>query len=161
GAREGTLLDIATDEEFITLLLDHVGHSRTIDAGGLHLEFRPTSHMDTPPVHLDEVRAVETEQSNTTALVGEHYVVKLFRRLEPGINPEIEVGRFLTENAGFTNTPALLGTVELLQGSERSAVAVVHEFVGNQGDAWSVTGAYLDRFVEEQRLLATESPGAS
>src|SRR4029079_4958091 len=88
-------------------------------------------------------------------------VVKLFRRLEPGINPEIEVGRFLMEVAGFANTPALLGTVELAQGGERSAVAVVHAFVENQGDAWSVTGAYLDRFVEEQRLLTPDSPSES
>src|SRR5581483_8242083 len=61
----------------------------------------------------------------------------------------------------FENTASLLGTVELAQGDERSAVAVVHAFVENQGDAWSVTGAYLDRFVEEQRLLTPESPSES
>ena len=47
------------------------------------------------------MRAVDTEQSNTTALVDNHYVVKLFRRLESGINPEIEVGRFLTDTVVF------------------------------------------------------------
>ena len=104
------------------------------------------------------MRAVDTEQSNTTALVDTDYVVKLFRRLEPGINPEIEVGRFLTETVGFANTPPLLGTVELVEAKRRSAVAVVHRFVENQGDAWTVTSAYLDRFVEEQRLLAAEAP---
>jgi maltose alpha-D-glucosyltransferase/alpha-amylase len=46
---------------------------------------------------IQNVRAVETEQSNTTALVDNQYVVKLFRRLESGVNPEIEVGRFLTD----------------------------------------------------------------
>jgi maltose alpha-D-glucosyltransferase/alpha-amylase len=53
-----------------------------------------------------------------------------------------------------------LGTVELVEGDTRSAVAVVHRFIENQGDAWTVTSAYLDRFVEEQRLttaLAEES----
>src|SRR5262245_12071790 len=161
GAREGTLLDIATDEEFIALLLDHVAHARNLESGGLHLEFRPTSRMTTPAGRIANVRAVETEQSNTTALVGDSYVVKLFRRLEPGINPEIEIGRFLTDVAHFANTPPLLGTVELVHGAERSAVAVVHAFVENQGDAWTVTGAYLDRFVEEQRLLTTGSPSES
>jgi maltose alpha-D-glucosyltransferase/alpha-amylase len=71
----------------------------------------------------------------------------------PGTNPEIEVGRFLTETSPFPNTPQLLGFVELEEGETRSAVAVVHDFVQNQGDAWTVTAAYLDRFVEEQRLL--------
>jgi maltose alpha-D-glucosyltransferase/alpha-amylase len=64
------------------------------------------------------------------------------------------MGRFLTEVAGFSNTPALLGSVELVEGDKSSAIAVVHAFVENQGDAWTVTSAYLDRFVEEQRLLA-------
>ena len=94
-------------------------------------------------------------------LVDGQFVVKLFRRIEPGINPEMEVGRFLTEIAGFANMPPLLGTVELVEGENRSAVAVIHRFIENQGDAWSVTNAYLDRYVEEQRLLtgdaATES----
>jgi maltose alpha-D-glucosyltransferase/alpha-amylase len=161
GASEGTLLDIAADEDFITLLIDHVAQARTIEAGDLHLEFRPTSRMRSPIERIPNVRAVETEQSNSTALVGDSFVVKLFRRLEPGINPEIEVGRFLTEVAHFSHTPALLGTVELVQGAERSAVAVVHAFVENQGDAWTVTGHYLDRFVDEQRLLAPESPSDS
>jgi maltose alpha-D-glucosyltransferase/alpha-amylase len=50
-----------------------------------------------------------------------------------------------------------LGTVELEDNGARSAVAVVHGFVQNQGDAWTVTSAYLDRFVEEQRLLTAEA----
>ena len=103
------------------------------------------------------MRAVDTEQSNTTALVDAHYVVKLFRRLEPGINPEIEIGRFLTDTVAFQNAPPLLGAVELEENGTRSAVAVVHGFVENQGDAWTVTSAYLDRFVEEQRLLTAEA----
>jgi len=89
-------------------------------------------------------------------------VVKLYRKLEPGINPEIEMGRFLTEIAGFANTPALLGSVELVEGNQTSAIAIIHAFVENQGDGWTVTAAYLDRFVDEQRLLAaSEHPGQS
>ncbi len=65
------------------------------------------------------------------------------------------MGRFLTEVAGYANTPALLGGVELIDGDQKSAIAIVHAFVQNQGDAWTVTSAYLDRFVDEQRLLAT------
>ena len=96
------------------------------------------------------------------ALVDNDYVVKVYRKLESGIHPEIEIGRFLTEVAGFANTPALLGSVELVEGDDRSAIAIVHAFVENQGDGWTVTSAYLDRFVDEQRLLAaSEHPGES
>jgi maltose alpha-D-glucosyltransferase/alpha-amylase len=163
GAREGTLLDVATDSIFIALLLRNLRETLTIEENGLRLEFRPTSKFSDGPVKPPQhVRAVETEQSNSTALVDNTYVVKVYRKLEAGINPEVEVGLFLTEVAGFANTPALLGSVTIIEGNTRSAVAVVHAFVENQGDAWTVTSAYLDRFVEEQRLLAaSEHPNKS
>jgi maltose alpha-D-glucosyltransferase/alpha-amylase len=156
GAREGTLLDVATDEIFIALLLRNLRNSLTVEEAGSRLEFRPTAQLlDQPEKPLGHIRAVETEQSNSTALVGNDYVVKLYRKLQTGSNPEIEVGRFLTDIAGFANTPALLGSVELVEEDDRrSAVAIVHAFVENQGDAWTVTSAYLDRFVDEQRVLA-------
>ena len=163
GAREGTLLDVATDQIFIALLLRNLRETLTVEDNGSRLEFRPTARLTDKPIKpAEHVRTVETEQSNSTALVDNEYVVKVYRKLESGINPEIEVGRFLTEVAGFANTPALLGSVELVEGNEKSAIAVVHAFVHNQGDAWTVTTAYLDRFVDEQRLLAaSEHPGES
>jgi maltose alpha-D-glucosyltransferase/alpha-amylase len=163
GAREGTLLDVATDQIFIALLLRNLRESLVVEEGeqGLRLEFNPTSRFSDRPIRQPErIRAVDTEQSNSTALVDEDYVVKMYRKLEAGLNPEVEMGRFLTEVAGFANTPALLGSVELVDGDRRSALGIVHAFVANQGDAWTVTAAYLDRFVDEQRTLGTnEHPG--
>ena len=113
GAREGTLLDVATDQIFIALLLRNLRENLTVEENGLRLEFRPTSRFSDRPIKPPEhIRAVETEQSNSTALVDNDYVVKVYRKLESGINPEIEVGWFLTEVAGFANTPALLGSVD-------------------------------------------------
>jgi maltose alpha-D-glucosyltransferase/alpha-amylase len=158
GAREGMLCDVSTDSRFIKAVLDNLqaGHTIELPSGG-RLEFKPTSKLaDDGMIAIENVRGVDTEQSNTSVLVGTNYVVKLFRRRAIGINPEIEVGRFLTETAGFTNTPPLLGSVELIEGDTRSALAVIHRFVENQGDAWAVTNAYLDRFVEEQRLLTSD-----
>ena len=85
-------------------------------AAGIQADEQASGQPFKPPEHI---RAVETEQSNSTALVDNDYVVKIYRKLEPGINPEIEVGRFLTEVAGFANTPALLGTVELVEGDKQ------------------------------------------
>jgi maltose alpha-D-glucosyltransferase/alpha-amylase len=155
GAREGTLLDVATDHIFIALFLRNLQRSLTVDENGLRLQFRPTVKFSVGEIHEPErVRAVETEQSNSTALVDTDYVVKVYRKLEAGVNPEIEMSRFLTEDAEFANTPALLGSCELIEGEQHSAIGVVHAFVANQGDGWTVTSGYLDRFVDEQRLLA-------
>jgi len=157
GAREGTLLDVATSPIFIGLLLRNLQQSLTVEEGeqGLRLEFRPTSRFTSKPIRQPEhIRAVEAERPDSTSLVDDQYVVRIYRTLEPGPNPEIEMGRFLTEVAGFANTPALLGSVELVEGNSRSAVGAVHAFVANQGDAWNVTASHLDRFVDEQRTLA-------
>jgi maltose alpha-D-glucosyltransferase/alpha-amylase len=162
GPREGTLLDATADPNFISILLENLRVARITEADHRRIEFAPTAKFPKDgPIAIQDVRAVDTEQSNTTVLVGTDYVVKLFRRLEPGVNPEIEVGHFLTEMVPFAHAPPLLGTVELEENGDRSAVAVVHGFVQNQGDAWTVTSAHLDRFVEEQRLLTAEAAGYS
>ena len=156
GAREGTLLDVANDQIFIALLLRNLRERLTVEEGdqGLRLEFRPTSRfVDEQVKQPNRIRSIENERSNSTALVDSDYVVKVYRELECGIKPEIEIGRFLTEVAGFANAPALLGSVELIEGETRGAIAIVHSLVENQGDGWTVTSAYLDRFVEEQSLL--------
>ncbi|SHK83612.1 maltokinase [Bradyrhizobium lablabi] len=160
GAREGTLLDVATNPIFIGLLLRNLQQSLTIEEGeqGLRLEFRPTSRFTSKPIRQPEhIRAIEAERPDSTSLVDDQYVVRIYRKLEAGPNPEIEIGRFLTDVAGFANTPALLGSVELVDGNSKSAVGAVHAFVSNQGDAWNVTASHLDRFVDEHRMLSEQS----
>jgi maltose alpha-D-glucosyltransferase/alpha-amylase len=162
GPREGTLFDVAAQDDLIAVMLEKICVADTVEAEGRRLEFRAGSRL--PPDACDPggpVRAINTEQSNTTAIIDGKLVMKLFRRLEPGINPEIEIGHFLTEVADFPNSPPLLGTVELVEGDTRRSVAVVHGFVQNQGEAWTVTSAYLERFIEEQRLLANEDAAHS
>ncbi|MDH2386294.1 maltose alpha-D-glucosyltransferase [Bradyrhizobium sp. CER78] len=157
GAREGTLLDVATDQIFTGLFLRNLRENLTVDEGeqGLKLEFRPTSRFSDRPVRQPErIRVFENDQPHSTALVDNEYVTKIYRKLEVGINPEIEMGRFLTEVVNFPNTPALLGTSELVDGDNRSAIAVLHAMVVNQGDLWNVGASHLDRLVERQRLLA-------
>jgi maltose alpha-D-glucosyltransferase/alpha-amylase len=163
GPREGTLMDVASDPGFVTRFLRNLKRSLTIDEGGHKLVFSPTNAFLTDQFREPErIRAVTAEQSNSTALVDTDYVVKVYRKLEAGINPEIEMGRFLTEQTEFVNTPALLGTCELIEGGERTSIGVIHRMVDNQGDGWEVSSAYLDRYLDEQRLLApTEQPATS
>jgi maltose alpha-D-glucosyltransferase/alpha-amylase len=154
ASREGTLIDAAQEKDLIAGIIHNLRHRAVFEENELRLSYIPTERLteivDEP---INNVRAVQTEQSNSTALVDDKFVVKLYRKLENGINPEVEVGRFLTDVANFANTPALLGSVELSGPDTEAAVAIVHAFVGNQGDAWTVSSAALDRFVDEQRLV--------
>ncbi|HEY5278219.1 MAG TPA: maltose alpha-D-glucosyltransferase [Pseudolabrys sp.] len=158
GPREGALLDATPEREFISTLLAKIHGGADIDRDGKRLEFRPTETFAAEPApEITAVNANEREQSNTTVIVDNKYVVKILRRITDGIHPEIEVGRFLADVAHFQNAPTLLGSLELIEGERKSALAVVHSFIENQGDAWTVTAAALDRLIEEQRLVPAEA----
>jgi maltose alpha-D-glucosyltransferase/alpha-amylase len=157
GPREGTLLDAAIEPEFVPALLAKIHAGETTGNAAQKIEFRPTAAFSA--THLPEIKiikAIDREQSNSSVIVDFRYVIKILRRIAPGIHPEIEVGRFLTDETSFQNAPALLGSVELLEDENRSALAVVHAFVENQGDAWSVTLGSLERLIDEQRLNLAE-----
>ncbi|HEX8319251.1 maltose alpha-D-glucosyltransferase [Longimicrobium sp.] len=103
------------------------------------------------------VRPVGTEQSNTSLVFGENLVMKVFRKLEPGINPDLEVTRFLTQKAGFRSVPALAGWIDYRnQHGDVHSVAGLFEFVPNQGDAWSVTLKALHRYLSAASRSAAD-----
>ena len=161
GAREGTVLDAAAGPIFLGLLLRNLQQSLTVEENDLRLEFRPTSKFteDKPVREPERIRPVELDLVNNTSLVDNDYVVKIYRRIDAGLSPAIEVGRFLTEEVGFPNTPPLLGSVEFVENGNRYAIATVHALVENQGDGWTVSSAYLDRFVDDHRLLSAREFG--
>jgi maltose alpha-D-glucosyltransferase / alpha-amylase len=100
-----------------------------------------------------QVRRVGGEQSNSSAIISDKLVLKFYRRPVDGEHPEVEMCRFLTEVAGYKNTPQLLGTVEYVeQSGTKRALAVLQEFVRSQGDGWAHAVAYLDRVFDGLRL---------
>ena len=154
--REGMLLDAIGDREVISALVRQVHDNAEAGASGVRLKFRPTRRFAgqrTPTI--ERVKVVSGEQSNSTVIVDDRLVVKFYRRLPSGTNPEVEIGQFLTDVAKFANTPPLLGTVDLVD-DKTSSLAIVHEFVENQGNAWSFTSSYLDRTLDEERVLTAE-----
>jgi maltose alpha-D-glucosyltransferase/alpha-amylase len=79
---------------------------------------------------------------------GDRLILKLFRRLEAGINPDLEIGRFLTEETDFRHVPRVAGWLELRgRGSEPVTVAMLQELIPNEGDAWSFTQDALGRYL--------------
>jgi maltose alpha-D-glucosyltransferase/alpha-amylase len=82
-------------------------------------------------------RAHKGEQSNTSILFGDRLFLKLFRRLQAEENPDVEIGRFLTEIAHFSRIPPYLGEISMCSpGSEKTTVAVLQGQVPNEGDGW-------------------------
>ncbi len=150
---EGLLYDAVGDREWCSALLDAIGRRRRLrgDAGEVVAhplpEFR-RALADRPPGM--EPSVLKAEQSNTSVLYGDRFILKLFRRLEQGENPELEIGRFLTERAAYPHTPAVAGTVEYrVDRAAPMTLAILETFVPNEGDAWRYTldtlGHYYDR----------------
>jgi predicted trehalose synthase len=84
-----------------------------------------------------DVRRLEGEQSNTSLVLGDRLVFKIFRRLAPGLNPELEVTRFLTERTRFRHTPRLAGWLEYRPREEApTTLAVLQELVPDARDGW-------------------------
>ena len=116
-------------------------------------------------------RTGSAEQSNTSLLYDQRMIVKLFRRLQPGENPDIEIGRFLTEVAHFPRIAPFLGDItrKPAEGAPM-AIAMLQELVANEGDGWQWTLDELARFYEaaatcpppgdEGHLPTLASPGS-
>jgi maltose alpha-D-glucosyltransferase/alpha-amylase len=85
------------------------------------------------------------EQSNTSIIYPSYFIFKLFRKIEPGINPDLEVGGFLSEH-GFRNTPAFLGSLEYQDAAGSYTAGILQQFVPNHGDAWKYTMDELAAF---------------
>ncbi len=91
---------------------------------------------------------VKAEQSNSSVIYGDRFILKLLRKLEAGTNPELEIGRFLTER-GFHHTPPTAGAIQYQRSrGEQMTIAILQGFVPNQGDAWQYTLDNLSRYFE-------------
>jgi maltose alpha-D-glucosyltransferase/alpha-amylase len=95
------------------------------------------------------VRRGSAEQSNSSIIYGDRLILKLFRRQQAGLNPEIEIGRYLSEKTEFDRVPPFAGSLEYSrEPGHRSALAIVQGLVPNEGDGWTWTTEELDRYYE-------------
>jgi maltose alpha-D-glucosyltransferase/alpha-amylase len=161
--REGFLVDALYGEEFIRGAVDAVLAGNIVSTGAGKLSFRPTNvFLGTLRPEKPVIRLSGQEQSNTSAIVEEWLVIKFYRKVSIGIHPEIEMGEFLTSEGAFANAPAIFGSIQLTDGESKTmALGVLHAWVRNQGDGWSYTLAYLDRFLQEMRVTPVEQQPAS
>jgi maltose alpha-D-glucosyltransferase/alpha-amylase len=99
------------------------------------------------------------EQSNNSVVFGERLILKVFRRLEEGVNPELEVGRFLTEKTNFGQIAPLAGSLEYRRpAGEPVSLAVLQGYVPNQGDAWQYTLNTFAHFLHGAEVIDAEPP---
>jgi maltokinase len=103
-------------------------------------------------------RVMGAEQSNTSVVFGEQTIMKLFRRLNPGVNPDVEVHRAL-RSVGSNEVAALQGAIEGTLHGEPTTLAMLQDFAGNSADGWKMALASVRDLFAEADLRADEVGG--
>ncbi|HEX8169362.1 MAG TPA: maltose alpha-D-glucosyltransferase [Thermoanaerobaculia bacterium] len=152
--RDGAVLyEPVQDDTFAAALLDTVARKKQLrgsDGSVAGVATRAFKELRGPAKTLDS-HVLAAEQSNTAIIYGQSLFLKLFRRLEPGVNTDFEVTRFLNEETNFTHAPRVAGAIEYRgeRAAESTTLAILQGFTPNSGDAWSYTldsiGRYFDR----------------
>lgn len=157
GGEEGVIYDAAMDESFCEVLLNAISRRRRFKGTAGEIAALPTQAFR--QIWRDEPMEISTpnvEQSNTSVIYGERFILKIFRRIEAGINPDLEIGRFLTEK-GFAHIPQVAGAIEYRRGrDEPTTLAILQGFVPNEGGAWQYTTDILSRYFEHALALTPE-----
>jgi maltose alpha-D-glucosyltransferase/alpha-amylase len=159
GEEQGILYDGLYCEFFHQILLDKIIERKSIKGEKGEFVFIPGKRMrqflDPKALPLRS-SVLKAEQSNTSIHYEKTFILKFFRRLENGVNPDVEIEKFLTEKAQFTQIPPYVGTIEYnRQGLEPVSVALLQGFVPNEGDAWGFTLNHVGQYFE--RILARRS----
>lgn len=147
----GTLVDAIYDERFRRGIFNVIAEQSHMpgDGGSLNADTTTAFGDLNAPELANQSRLLGKEQSNTSVKYGDVLVLKLMRKLEEGVNPELEIGRFLTEETAITHVPLLAGYIEYRQQRHApTTVAVLQAFVQNQGDAWEFTLDWLNQWFQ-------------
>jgi trehalose synthase-fused probable maltokinase len=147
-SRAGEPADALDDPAFCVALVEHIRGGAALAARRGAFMFSAAGALDEilPEPPHDAVR-IKSEQSNTSVVLGGRAILKLLRRLEPGPSPELEITGFLTARTAFRGAPRLAGSIVYdVPGEVSITLALLHEFVANQGDAWTATQRQLEEY---------------
>ena len=164
GESEGILYDAMHEPGFLKSLLTALARGRRYKDTGAELLAQPSKVFRKLVGSTEnplEPLLIKRDQSNTSVAYGDRLMFKLFRRVTEGLNPDVEIGRFLTE-LEFAHVPPLAGHLELRKGrGEPATIGILQGLVANEGDAWRYTQDSLGYYFEEVLTRKVEVGAAS
>jgi maltose alpha-D-glucosyltransferase/alpha-amylase len=151
GAEGDLMVDAVASTNFHRVLLKSIVSGGSVPGRSGQLSpSRSKRLLEMADNGLPEVsKALKVEQSNSSIIYGEQIYLKLFRKLDEGLNPDLEVTKQLSERCGFPHVPSYLGDMQYIaRGQDPAALAMAQVFTGNEQDGWTHTLAAVDRFFD-------------
>jgi maltose alpha-D-glucosyltransferase/alpha-amylase len=148
GAHVGLMTDAYSLDPFVRRVMELLRSDARIDTGAGQLRFVRASGLHSVTLAPDvQIRRTKAEQSNSSVIVGQEVIIKLFRRIHAGPHPEAEMGLYLS-NSGYANVAPLLGEISrVAPDGELYVLGIAQGFIFNEGDAWNWTQNLLDRAI--------------
>ena len=128
----GFLVDALHQEDFKKLLFDKIVNAK--EKSDSIVKFHKGVKLEEKEYVSSKFMGVE--QSNTSIIYYNTLVLKIFRRIYISTNPDYEISRFLTERMDFKNSPAYMGSINVVLADGDITLGLMQELVPNQGDAW-------------------------
>ena len=164
GAKEAILYDAIWDENFRSQLFGAIVQRQTMNGDTGDLIGIASKSLGTDSlVSSGKSQVLGGEQSNSSMLFDNKFFLKLYRKLEDGVNPDVEITRFLTERANFPNVPAFFGAIEYRrEKSQPTVVCLLQRAAISEGDGWALTldavGRYYERVLGRKADLQNQAP---
>ncbi|PTX18801.1 maltose alpha-D-glucosyltransferase/alpha-amylase [Pontibacter mucosus] len=167
--KEGILYDALYSDDFRQMLLQLMVRRKKLRHEGAELVGYSHREVASELKNMEgplTSRILSAEQSNTSIVYNNAFFMKIYRKLDRTLNPDVEVVQMLTEQVGFEHVPRYLGSLEQQEGNKPPMVLMMlQELVPNQGDAWSYFGDSLKRLYERlktqtERLKANAVSGS-
>ena len=162
-AQVGLMGDAFYDEAFCRELVRAIGQGAELATANGKFVFKPTAAFAELNIDIDALAVGRPSgvSSNTAVTLNETLFLKGYRHVRLGINPELEMGRFLTE-VHYPHCVPVLGALEYITADGRTmTLAMVQSYVANQGDGWDYTLGYLERFLRDVATTDGAAPDGS
>ncbi|HZY82465.1 MAG TPA: hypothetical protein VFE50_23225 [Cyclobacteriaceae bacterium] len=146
----GWLCDGTWCEEFrASLLKNFTLQSQIPGEDESHMDFNANPAFVAQFKESQPSRVFHAEQSNTSIAFGDKFFFKLYRKVEPGINPDIELSRFLTVDSPFVGTPAWLGEVKWYTKDGPISVGILQQLLPGSTVAWNYLMPMIDHAIHD------------
>ena len=151
--QDGIVYDATLDSSFHQTLLQLIARRRTIPAAEGKIKAYPGKYFRKVRNligKLEHSQLIATEQSNSSIVYARQLIFKLFRRLDEGINPDLEIVEYITEKTDFKNVPAFAGALEYNKKDDSHiTLGILSPFIPNEGNAWDYAQDYLINYYEK------------